>query len=231
MPVYDRRDATDPRILDHFETGFGWIAHPEEGGQRASYAVRGGDGVWLFDPLDAAGVDELVAELGEVAGVAVLSNFHARDADTFADRYDVPVFIPDWMDRVPERVDASIERYGRELGESGFVVDRIDPLPGWREGVAYREGDGTLYTPDLLSTRWTVGSERLTLTLPCRFFPPREVLAPLEPDRILVGHGDGIAENATDVLADTLEGARQRLPRAIVTQGPALVAGIAAAFR
>ncbi|MFB6128498.1 MAG: hypothetical protein ABEJ47_01925 [Halorhabdus sp.] len=199
MPIYDRREATDPRVLDRFEGAVGWMAHPDEAGQRASYAVRGDDGVWLFDPLDATGVDALIADLGEVVGVAVLSNFHARDAAAFADRYDVPVFVPDWMDRVPGRVDAPIERYDR--------------------------------TPDLLSTRRTVGGERLTLTLPSRLFPPRDLLGDREPNRILVGHGDGISENATGALVDTLDGARQRLPRAIVTQGPALVAGIAAAFR
>jgi len=66
------------------------------------------------------------------------------------------------MDRVPSRVDAPTERYDRELADSGFVVDRVDQLPGWHEGVAYCESDRTLYTPDLLSTRWTVGTEHIT---------------------------------------------------------------------
>lgn len=229
MPIYDRGEATDPRIVDRFEAGVGWIAHPGEGGRRTSHAIRGDEGVWLFDPLDAPGVDDLLADLGEVVGVAVLSNWHTRDAGVFADRYDVPVHLPKWMDRVSDRIDAPIERYERRLGESGFVVERVDPLPGWREGVTYRESDGTLYTPDLLSTRWTVASERVTLTLPCRLSPPRELLGGLESDRILVGHGEGVQENAAMALRDTLEGARQRLPRAIVEQGPALAVGVAAA--
>ena len=230
MPVYDRGEATDLRVIDRFDDGIGWIAHPGESGQRASHAIRGADGVWLFDPLDAPGVADLIAELGAVAGVAVLSNWHTRDAEVFADRYDVPVFLPAWMDRVPNRVDAPIERYDRELADSGFVVDRVDPLPGWHEGVAYRASDGTLYTPDLLSTRWTVGTERISLTLPCRLFPPRELLGDCDPDRILVGHGDGISEGAAMALADTLDGARQRLPRAIIAQGPAMTLGIAGAM-
>ncbi|WP_181686099.1 hypothetical protein [Halorhabdus salina] len=230
MPIYDRGEATDPRIVDRFDAGVGWIAHPDERGERASHAVRGDDGVWLFDPLDAPGVDDLIADLGEVVGVAVLSNWHTRDADVFADRYDVSVFLPEWMDRVPGTVNAPIERYEREPGKSGFIVERVDPLPGWREGVAYRESDGTLYTPDLLSTHWTVGGERVTLTLPCRAFPPRELLGEMEPDRILVGHGEGVLDGATGALTDTLDGARQRLPRAIVTQGPALAVGVAAAM-
>ncbi|WP_135661545.1 hypothetical protein [Halorhabdus rudnickae] len=230
MTVYDRGEATDPQVVDRFEGGVGWIAHPDERGKRASHAIRGDDGVWLFDPLDVPSVDDLITDLGEVVGVAVLSNWHTRDAGVFAERYDVPIYLPEWMDRVPENVDTPIERYQGALAGSGFVVHRIDPLPGWREGVAYRESDGTLYTPDLLSTRWTVGEERVTLTLPCRLSPPRELLGDLEPDRILVGHGEGVQEAATGALADTLDGARQRLPRAILEQGPALAVGITAAM-
>ncbi|WP_136687940.1 hypothetical protein [Halorhabdus amylolytica] len=230
MPIYDRGAATDPAIIDRFDGGVGWIAHPDEAGRRASHAIRGEEGVWLFDPLEAPGVEDLLADLGDVVGVAVCSNWHTRDADIFADRFDVPIFVPEWMDRVPEKVDAPVDSYDRELAESGFIVDPVDPLPGWREGVAYRESDGTLYTPDLLSTRWTVGSERVTLTLPCRFFPPRDLLGDLEPNRILVGHGEGIQENATGALANTLDGARKRLPRSIIEQGPGLAVGIAAAM-
>ena len=43
----------------------------------------------------------------------------------------------------------------------------------------------------------------------CRLFPPRELLGDCDPDRIFVGHGDGISEGAAMALADTLDGARQ----------------------
>lgn len=89
MPMYTRSSPADPQVIDRWNGGVGWIAHPEEGGRRASHAVRGDDGVWLFDPIDAPGVDDLIAEVGDVAGVAVLSSFHARDADAFARRHDV----------------------------------------------------------------------------------------------------------------------------------------------
>ncbi|WP_423744157.1 hypothetical protein V5735_14470 (plasmid) [Haladaptatus sp. SPP-AMP-3] len=130
MPMYERGDADGIRVIDRWEDGIDWLAHPGEDGHRASHAVRGPDGdVWLFDPLNAPGVDELVAELGEVAGVAVFSNWHARDADSFARRHDVTVHLPRWMDRIAERVDAPVQRYGHEVGSSGFHVRRCSPPP------------------------------------------------------------------------------------------------------
>jgi hypothetical protein len=218
VPVYDRGDADKPVVIDEWDEGVGWIAHPDERGRRASHAVGGEDGVWLLDPLDAPGVDDLIAGLGDVAGVAVLSNWHARDAGVFARRYDVPVSIPGWLTRVPDLVDAETERFERQPGGSGFRVDHVQPLPGWHEGVAYREGDGTLYTPDLLSTVpfARVGDERVGLTLVRRPLPPRALLGGLEPDRILVGHGAGVFEEASAALEDALANARRRLPQALL---------------
>ncbi|WP_439027393.1 hypothetical protein [Haloarchaeobius sp. DT45] len=234
MPVYDRRHATDYAVVDEFDGGVGWLAHPDEEGQRTSHAIRGEEGrVWLFDPIDAAEVEQLYADLGEVAGVAVCSSWHARDAGVFARRHDVSVFVPEWMDRVDDRVDAPVERYDGELGSSGFVVRRVDPLPGWQEAVCYRDADRTLYVPDVLSTamKSCVGDERIGMFLFARFFPPREAFAGWRPERILVGHGTGVFDAADDALDDALEGARRRLPRGLFTRGPAQLRAMLGALR
>ncbi|RRJ30274.1 hypothetical protein [Halocatena pleomorpha] len=219
--MYHRYDSGFYREIDRWKRGVGWVAHPEEGGARASHAVVGNDGdVWVVDPLDAPGVDALLSEFGTVAGVAVLSNYHARDAGVVATRHDVPVYLPQWMDRVAERVDAPTERYAQTLGGSGFVVHRCSPLPGWQEGIAYRQSDRTLYVPDVLGTGadWTVGSERIALFLLARLFPP-SVLGQFAPDRILVGHGEGVFENASAALDAALTGARRRFPAALRSSG------------
>lgn len=218
MPVYDRSPAEDVRVIDRWEAGVGWLAHPDETGRRASHAIRADDGVWIVDPLDAPGVDDLVDGLGEVAGVAVLNSYHARDAGAFATRYDVAVHVPRWMDRVEQRVDAPIERYERTPGDSGLRIYRFDPLPTWREAVAYRPADGTLIVPDLLGTGpgYTVGGERVGVVLSHRPVPPRETLGELDPERILFGHGEGVFEDASGALEDALDGARRRFPRALV---------------
>ncbi|ELZ07721.1 hypothetical protein [Natrialba aegyptia] len=221
MPAYDRSSATGFREIDRWRGGVGWIAHPDEDGERASHALvgTGGDEVWLVDPVDAPGIDEFIAEFGEVAGVAVLSSHHARDAGPIATRHDVAVHVPQWMDRVAARVDAPVEREECVLGSLGFKTRRVEPLSLYQGAIAYRDADGTLIVPDLLSSgsAYPVGDERIGVMLGARLFPPRAPFAALEPERILFGHGEGVFEDATDALDEALAGARRRFPRALVS--------------
>lgn len=206
-------------MLNSWNEGRSWLAHPDETGVRVSHAVTADDGVWVIDPIDAPGVDALLEELGEVAGVAVLCSHHARDAGAIANRHDVAVHAPQWMNRVADRVGAPIERYESTFGESDFQITRVEPLSLWQEAIAYREADGTLIIPDLLGTGpgYTVGDERLGVVLSHRLFPPRELLGEVEPERILLGHGAGVFHDASAALADALAGARKRFPRAVVS--------------
>ncbi|MCU4739847.1 hypothetical protein OB955_09930 [Halobacteria archaeon AArc-m2/3/4] len=234
MTMYADRPSSTP-LVDRWgdDEGVSWIAHPAEEGQRASHAVRCEEGVWIVDPLEARGVHEAITELGPVAGVAVLSSWHARDAGEFARRYDVPVSLPTWMTRVEARVDAPVERYERTLGESGIHVSLSNPLPTWREGIAYRESDGTLLVPESAGTAapFLVGDERLGLELSRRLRPPRVSLAGLEPERVLVGHGPPVYEDATAALDEALATARRRFPRALVEHGPDSVRSVLEAVR
>lgn len=216
MTVLATDEPTGFESVDRWDGGVGWIPHPEETLRRASHAVRAGDGVWVLDPLDAPGVDALVAEYGEVVGVAVGSSWHARDAGAFARRHEVPVSVPEWMDRVEPRVDAPVERFADRLPGTDFEVRKTAPVPTWQEAILYRERDGTLVIPESMGTAETflVGDERLGVSLYRRLTPPREPLAGLDPDRILFGHGEGVLEGATAALDDALAGARRRAPRA-----------------
>ncbi|MFC7082374.1 hypothetical protein [Halorussus caseinilyticus] len=178
-------------------------------------------------------MDELATELGDVAGVVVLSNYHARDAGRIARRHDVPVYLPASMTRVGERVAAPVERCAATLGDSGFRVRTRTPLPGWREAVAYRPADGTLYVPDLLGTApvYRVGDERLGVYLLRRPVPPRDLLGGLEPERLLFGHGRGVFEDAADALSGALDRARTGFPRALLTSGPTQIRALVGAIR
>jgi hypothetical protein len=258
VPVYDRSPADELGVVDRWADGVGWVAHPDEGGRRASHAVKPpeSDGVWILDPLDAPGVDDLLADLGDVVGVAVCSDYHARDAATFARRYDVPVTVPSWCERAGERIDAPIDRIevatgagtgsnGTGAGASDGSPDRTDaafggfdlypirPLFAWHEVVAFRETDRTLYVPDYLSSheKFCVGGERLGMPTVSRFSPPRDPFAGFEPERILFGHGEGILEGAEDALADALAGARRRLPRALLSNLPGEARAMLGAIR
>lgn len=222
MPIYDRRPASEYEVVDQWDCGIGWLAHPNETGRRTSHAVIGEDGgLWLIDPIDAPGIDEELSKLGDVRGVIVCSNYHVRDADIFAARLDVPVYCPPWLSRAASQLDAQVEPERKTVGTSGFELRRCRPFPGWSEAVAYRVTDRTLYVPDILGTSplFTVGEERLGMYLLCRFAPPRQVFEGLSPQQILVGHGTGIFENASAVLRTALDGARRRLPAALRSNG------------
>jgi len=219
--MYRRDDGADYRVVDRWHRGVGWQAYPGEDGQRTSHAIEDPDGgVWLVDPLDAPGVEDAYADLGEVVGVAVLADYHARDAAAVAERHDVPVTVPTGLDRAAERVDAPTRRVSDSL--AGFELRRVSPLGAWTEAVAYRERDGTLYVPDVLSsgTTFTVGDERLGLNVLARLVPPRDAFAGIDPSRVLLGHGRGVFGDAAAALDDSLANARKRLPRALVSTAP-----------
>lgn len=68
-------------VVHRGESGLTWIPYPDTQMERASHAhVEDGD-VWLGDPLDAAGLDEELDAPGNVAGIVVLADTHARHAD------------------------------------------------------------------------------------------------------------------------------------------------------
>ncbi|WP_436902957.1 hypothetical protein [Halovenus halobia] len=231
MPLFERGESDGAKITVEFEGGLSWMAHPEEDGQRSSHAIRTADGVWLLDPIDAPNVEERIASLGDVAGVAVLSCYHARDAEAFARRHDVPVSYPTWMSRIGDLVDAPTDQYTfSPAGE--FRVLTCRPFPGWEEVFWYHGPSGTLVVPDSLGTidSFCVGDERLGLELLRRLQPPTQ-LAGLDPERILVGHGPGVTDHAGSALREALDGARWTFPAALRENGVQSARSIFAAMR
>ncbi len=85
-------------FVDEWESGFGWIAKPEENMMRTSHAFVD-DGVYLVDPLDAENMDDKISEFGEVKGIIILFERHERDSEKLAERYDCPVYVPEWLER------------------------------------------------------------------------------------------------------------------------------------
>ena len=234
MPMYDRRESDALAVVGEWDDCLSWIAHPDEGGERASHALRTAEGVWVVDPLDGPGVDDRLDSLGEVVGVTVLSCWHARDAGALARRHDVAVHIPTWMDRTEARVNAPVERYTLAPGEldSGFRTLPCRPLPGWQEVFLYHGPSKTLFTPDSLGTSRinTLDDERLGLALLRRLQPPDQ-LRGLEPERILVGHGEPVTENAPQALEAALDGDRRSFPGALLELGPESFRSLVGVFR
>lgn len=235
MPAKVTDAPTGYREVDRWAGGVGWIAHPEEVMRRASHALATDEGVYLVDPLDAPGVDDLIAEFGGVAGVLVLSNYHRRDADVLAARHGVAVHLPERMAGLAGTLSAPVEvvEPGATVGDYElFEVDTLATLGvewheyGLYDGETLVVGESVGCAPYML-----VGDERLGILPLQRLRPPREPLGDLEPRRVLSGHGAGVDEDAAAALADALDGARRRLPRALWAHGLDQVRTVLAAVR
>jgi len=232
MPAKVTGQPTGYREIDRWEGGVGWIAHPEEIMQRASHALATEAGVWLVDPLDAPGVDDLIAEFGEVAGVVVLSNHHARDADTFAERYGVPVALPGTMFGVASELTAPVARLavGDSLGGYELIEVAHSDSEFWQEFTLH-DGETLVVSESVGGAPYMrVGDERLGVMVMRRLSPP-EALSPLEPERILAGHGPGVDEDAAAALAAAIDQSRRRFPRALLAHGLKQLRTVAAAVR
>lgn len=192
------------------------MAHPEETMQRASHALVGGGekdvsgerDVWAVDPVDAQGLDDLLAEYGTVRGVVVLVDRHSRDAADIANRHGVPVYLPEFVD---VSVDAPVEQVSGTLPDSAFEVTKTVDWPGWTEAALY-DGE-TLVVGDAFGSAdyFTARGERVGLHPLLRIKPPA-AFRQFEPARVFTGHGEGVTENGASALRDALNGARARAP-------------------
>jgi hypothetical protein len=203
------------REIDRWDDGIGWIAYPDEDMQRASHAVGGeDDGVWVIDPVDVDGLDDLLAEYGDVEGIVILLDRHSRDADALARRHGVPVYVPHWMTGVAKKLDAPIERIRTDLGDSGYGVYKLIDNPFWQEAVMFAEHDHTLVVPEAVGTAayFSTGGRGLGVHPALRLKPPKK-LRRFDPERIYVGHGEGVLEDAQAALEEALSGARKRAPK------------------
>jgi hypothetical protein len=211
--------SADLRIVGEWDGGFTWHSYPDEEMQRASHALLVDGRVWVIDPVDAPTLDDRLAALdGAVSGVVVGLDRHKRDAAVVANRHDAPVYVPDWMTGVADDLDAPVERFGRQLGETGFdaITVRDSSLPPWQE-VGLFDGE-TLVVPEAVGSApyYLAGDERLGVHPMLRLTPPRRALSGLRPDRVLSGHGAPVLSDAATALRDALSNARSGAPTVYV---------------
>jgi len=208
MPMRADVAADEYEEIDRFDGGAGWLAHPDETMQRASHVLSTEAGVFLVDPVDARGIDDLAAEFGDVAGVLLLLDRHERDAAVIARRHDVPVYQPAFLSR---DVDAPTERFSGRLPGTDYGVIRVLDLPGWHEAALF-DGE-TLVVPEAVGTAayFRGADEPLGVHPMLRLTPPR-ALRGLAPERVLVGHGRGVDEAAADALRYAMAHSRENAP-------------------
>ncbi len=179
--------------------GFGWIA--DEAMTRTSHALAADGKVWLVDALDWPEAIERALGLGEPAGVIQLLDRHDRDCAALAARLGVPhVVAPD------------------DLPGSPFTCLPVMRRKRWRESALWWPEERTLVVADALGTNpfFTGGKAPIAVHVLLRLKPPR-ALGELDPKRILVGHGEGLAgDGTTDALRDALRTSRTGLPGVLV---------------
>lgn len=232
---YDR--PNDPACHD-WPGGFTWIAHPDETMHRASHAlVVGASGalatdtaaestgsrpsdtdasgsVWVVEPIDFDGLDDRLAAHGPVAGVVVLAALHGRDADAVATRHEVPVYLPETLGGLAPRFDAPVETFTGTLpGTDLRAIPVLDGVP-WSEVVLHDPETGTLVATEILVTsdRARGRGERLSVGPYARLQPPSEVLADRHVERVLVGHGPPLLEDAGVALDAALANSLRGIP-------------------
>jgi hypothetical protein len=213
MPIKESGESAEWQEIDRSEDGVGWIAYPEEKMQRASHALASDDGVWVVDPVDVSGLDELLAEFGEVRGVVVLLARHKRDAAAVANRHDVSVHVPAFFDGVAAELDAPVERFRHDLADTDLAVHEVIDKRFWQEAVLFDRERGLLVVPEAVGTAdyFRAGRERLGVHPMLRLTPPSK-LKRFDPDRIRVGHGAGVHDEAATALDEAVSGSRAHTP-------------------
>nr|WP_262178782.1 MULTISPECIES: hypothetical protein [Halomicroarcula] len=218
--------ASDWAETNRWDRGASWLAYPEEGMQRASHVLGTEAGAIVVDPVDAEGIDDLFAEFGDVAGVILLLDRHKRDSAAIAKRHDVPVYIPDALAGTEDDIDAPTERVHRQIPGTDYGIHELTSNAFWQEAALYGDEDDTLVVPEAVGTvdYFLAGGERLGVHPMLRLTPPTK-LNRLDPERLLVGHGHGIADDAGGALSDALRGSRRRTPGLYVKNLKSFVLG------
>lgn len=210
MPLKNDDTETECREVARWDKGVGWIAYPDETMQRASHAFETDEGIFIVDPVDAEGTEDLIESLdGDVAGIVILLDRHKRDSEKFARRYDVPVRAPEWV-KIHSDLDVPVKYFEDELGETGYELIEVVNRSFWNEGALYSDETRTLICPEALGNNgyFTTSKEKLGVHPMLRLKPPKS-LAHLNPERVLVGHGPGITENGAEAVRDAVKGSRK----------------------
>jgi hypothetical protein len=183
------------------EWGVSWIAAEPAYMRRASHALAADGDVWLIDPVDGDGLEEMIGPLGTVRGVLQLIDRHPRDGATLAERHGVPLLV------VPDN----------GVPGSPFTVLPVAGRRWWREVALWWPEHRALVVPEALGTApYYLAPGALVGVHPMmRLVPPR-VLDGLDPLHLLPGHGAPVSgETTAGAVHDAIDRSRRDIPGAL----------------
>lgn len=195
------------RFIEH-GAGLTWIAAEPAFMQRASHAVPADGRVWVIDPVDGPGVEERILAQGRPAAVVQLLDRHERDCLVIASRLGVAHL------RLPRMIEGS-----------PFHALPAVSFPGWREVALWWPERRVLIVAEAVGAAryYLAPGDRVAVHPFLRLTPPRR-LRGLDPEHLLVGHGEGLhGPDAAPALREALRSARRR--------SPSFLAGLARSWR
>ncbi len=188
------------RLGDETPFGFSWFV--EEPMTRTSHALAEDGRVWLVDPVDWPEAIERARSLGEPAAVLQLLDRHNRDCASIAAQLGIPHVV------APGAVPGS-----------PFDVVEVKRWRRWQEVALWWPEPRVLVVAEAVGTNrfFTGGRAAVGVHLLLRLRPPR-MLAHVEPEHLLVDHGEGVhGAEATVALRTALRRSRRDLPRLLAT--------------
>lgn len=188
-----------PRIVDETDFGFGWISPNNTSFQLSSHALAADGGVWIVDPTDEPSLDERIGSLGEPRGVLQLLDRHNRGAASVAARLGIP------HHRVPFA----------GVPASPFEFVHVMSRFSWDEVALWWPERRVLVTADALGTvphYFALAGERIGVHPLLRLTPPQR-LAAFDAEHVLVGHGEGLHDDAASEVREAVAHSRRRALR------------------
>ncbi|MGI8974703.1 MAG: hypothetical protein ACR2HI_11075 [Gaiella sp.] len=186
--------------------GFSWVV--DEPATRTSHALAADGRVWLVDPVRHEPALEWAHGLGQPVAVLQLLDRHNRDCAAVAEELGVPHLVtPDALPGTP------------------FETRTLRDAARWRETALWWGAERTLVVAEALGANpfFRSGRDAIGVHPLLRLRPPREALEGLEPEHLLVGHGEGLhGADTPDAMRAALAHSKTGLAR-IVARIPALV--------
>ncbi len=213
-------------VLDRFDGGLTWTIAGESMLQCRAHALVTDDGdVWLVDPLDAPGLDELVEPLGPVRGVIVLLDRHLRQSVQVAQRHDARLVVPrgKWRPGHPMPEGAEQLAPGALDGTPFELQPLIERGGQWLEWLLWWQARRVLVVAEVVGTapHYEQLDDGAGLHPALHVMGAPDTIAPVElheriaadPFRLLLGHGELDRPAQVDEIDARLHGARRRLPK------------------